>query len=252
VALEAGADSGWISRLLAGIGHEALVANARELRKIHQSDRKNDRADAQIVARHARVDPQLLAPIRHRSAAMQADLAVVRARDALLTARTKCINAARGLVKPFGARLPTCSARSVSERLLEHAPAELRPALEPLLATIAELTAQIRRCDRQIEELAAQRYPESALLRQVTGVGALTAVTFVLTLADRTRFTKSRDVGAYLGLVPRQDDSGERSPQLRITKAGNTHLRRLLVNCARTTSSRRSGPTPTCAATASG
>jgi len=232
VALETGTHSGWISRLLSSFGHRVIVANARELRKIHASDRKNDRADAQILARLARVDPQLLAPITHRSAEMQMDLASIRARDVLVRARTKCINAARGLVKASGGRLPRCTTQSFRRQTVDRVPEELRVALGPLLESIQGLSDRIRDYDQQIEELAKSRYPQAQQLRQVAGVGALTATAFMLTLADASRFETSREVGAYLGLVPRQDDSGERKSQLPITKAGNTLLRRLIVGSA--------------------
>jgi transposase len=232
VALEAGTHSGWVSRLIESYGHEVLVANPRELRKIYQNDRKNDRNDAQILARLARLDPQLLAPIRHRGAQMQADLATIRARETLVAARTQCINAMRGLVKSMGARLPKCSAESFCKRVIDDIPSELEPALRPLLLTIQTLNDQIRCSDKQIDMLIAQSYPQAALLSQVRGVGPITSLTFVLTIADATRFPQSRNIGAYLGLVPRQDDSGARSSQLRITKAGNSGLRRLLVQSA--------------------
>jgi transposase len=232
VALEAGTHSGWISRLIESYGHEVIVANPREVRKIYQNDRKNDRNDARILARLARVDPQLLAPIHHRNAQMQNDLAIIRARDALVTARTKLINSMRGLVKSLGGRLPKCSSESFCKRAGADIPAELETALRPLIVAIQTINEQIRDYDKQIETLAAQTYPQTALLRQVSGVGALTALAFVLTIADGTRFAKSRDVGPFLGMVPRQDDSGERSSQLRITKTGNRYLRRLLVGSA--------------------
>jgi transposase len=232
VALEAGTHSGWISRLIESYGHEVIVANPREVRKIYQNDRKNDRSDAQILARLARFDPQLLEPIRHRGAQMQADLATIRARETLVTARTKCVNAMRGLVKSMGARLPKCSTESFCKRVGADIPAELEAAFRPLVATIQTLNEQIRYCDKQIEALATETYPQTALLQQVSGVGALTALAFVLTIADGTRFGKSRELGAYLGLVPRQDDSGDRTSQLRITKAGDPYLRRLLVGSA--------------------
>jgi transposase len=231
-AIETGTHSGWVSRLLADCGHEVTVANAREVRKIHQSDRKNDRADAQILARMVRFDPQLLSPIQHRSAELQADLALVRARDALVTARTKFTNTARGLVKAMGGRLPSCSTPSFVRRVREHVPRELQAALMPLVRMVEVLSEHIRAYDEQIAILAKERYPHTALLQQIAGVGALTSLAFVLTLADKDRFTSSRDVGPYLGLVPRQNDSGERSPQLPITKAGNCYLRRVLVNSA--------------------
>ena len=232
MVLEAGTHSGWISRLIESYGHEVIVANPREVRKIYQNDRKNDRSDAQILARLARFDPQLLEPIRHRTAPMQADLATIRARETLVTARTKCVNAMRGLVKSMGGRLPKCSTESFCKRVSADVPAELEAALRPLITAIQTLNEQIRCCDQQIESLATQTYPQTALLRQVSGVGPLTALAFVLTIADGARFGKSRDIGAYLGLVPRQDDSGDRSSQLRITKAGDPYLRRLLVGSA--------------------
>jgi transposase len=104
--------------------------------------------------------------------------------------------------------------------------------LEPLLETVDHLTRTIRRMDREIERLGQERYPETQLLRQVTGVGPITALYYVLTLEDPNRFAKSRSVGAYLGLCPKQRDSGTQQPQLRITKAGDVLLRRLLVNAA--------------------
>jgi transposase len=232
VAIETGTHSGWVSRLLADCGHDVTVANAREVRKIHQSDHKNDRADAQILARIVRFDPQLLSPIQHRTAELQADLALVRARDALVTARAKFTNTARGLVKAMGGRLPQCSTASFVRRVREYVPLELQAALLPLVRMVEVLSEQIRAYDEQIAKLTKERYPHTALLQQVAGVGALTSLAFVLTLADKSRFTSSRDVGPYLGLVPRQHDSGDRSPQLPITKSGNGYLRRILVGSA--------------------
>lgn len=232
VAIETGTHSCWVSRLLADCGHDLTVANAREVRKIHQSDRKNDRADAQILARMVRFDPQLLSPIQHRSAEQQADMALVRARDALVSARAKFTNTARGLVKAMGGRLPTCSTASFARRVREHIPLELQGALLPLVTMVDALSEQILTYDKRIEALAKERYPQAALLQQVAGVGALTSVAYVLTLGDKDRFVSSRDVGPYLGLVPRQQDSGERSPQLPITKAGNNYMRRVLVGSA--------------------
>ncbi len=184
IALEAGTHSGWVSRLLETFGHVVVVVNARELRKIHQSDRKNDRADAEILARMVRFDPQLLCPIRHRSAQMQADLAMIRARDTLVGARTKCVNAARGLVKASGARLPKCSTHHFAAAVLEHVPLELHAALAPLIETISNLSEQIRRYDRDIEALA-KSYPATEVLRQVSGVG--THLASVCTNGSRPR-----------------------------------------------------------------
>jgi transposase len=220
-----------VSRLVVACGHEVVVANARELRKIHQSDRKNDRADAEILARMVRFDPQLLSPVVHRTEQMQNDISLIRARNTLVGARTKLINAARGLTKSMGSRLPQCGTACFARRVREQMPKELVSTLSPLVTAIDAINEQIRCYDQHIEALA-QSYPETTVLQQIAGVGALTSLTFVLTLFDKERFANSRDVGPYLGLVPRQDQSGDRSPQLPITKAGNGYLRRLLIGSA--------------------
>lgn len=232
VALEAGTHSAWISRLLEDCGHEVVVANPRELKKIYQSHRKNDRNDAHTLARIARFDPRLLEPIRHRNSQMQADLAFVRSRDTLVRTRTKCINSARCLVKGIGLRLPKCGADTFAKRVLPVLPQELEPALTPLIMIIQELTDKIHGYDTAIEELANGPYPQTALLRQVSGVGPVTSLAYVLTIADENRFTDRRNIGAYFGLVPRQDDSGEHVSQLRISKNGDGYVRRLLVGSA--------------------
>jgi transposase len=232
VALETGTHSPWVSRLLEECGHEVLVAQSRKLRMISRNPSKNDRADAEMLARVARVDSQLLSPIRHRSAEAQADLAVLRSRQALVRARTDLVNHVRGAVKSFGARLPKCSTDAFARKVREAIPEELRPALLPVLETIERLTADVRVFDRRVERRCEEEYRATALLRQVAGVGPVTSLAYVLVLEDPGRFAKSRAVGSYLGLRPRQDDSGEREPQLRITKAGDKMLRALLVQAA--------------------
>ena len=217
---------------MAGYGHEVVVANARKVRLIYESDRKNDRLDARMLARLGRVDASLLSPVQHRSAAAQADLAMVRGRNALVTARTQLINAARGLVKAMGGRLPKSTTGAFANKTVSAIPQPLRAALAPLVKSIRALSEQIRRYDEQIEELAEEKYPETRVLRQVKGVGTLTALSYVLTLEDPYRFPQSRAVGCYLGLRPRQKQSGDSAPQLGISKAGNGYLRRLLVQCA--------------------
>jgi transposase len=232
VAIEVGAHSRWVSALLTQLGHEVLVADARKLRLIYRNSRKHDRADAEYLARLARLDPKLLSPIHHRSPQAQAHLAVIRARDSLVRARTQLINHARGLVKTTGARLPSCSAASFHSRTASAIPQELQPALSPILDTIASLTQRIRAYDRQIQQIADAHYPETRFLRSVPGVGPLTSLGYILTLEDPHRFRKSREVGACLGLVPRSDQSGDHDPQLHITKTGDAYLRRLLVQSA--------------------
>jgi transposase len=232
VALEAGAQSAWISRLLAEAGHEVIVANPRRLRLIYENDKKSDRVDAEWLARVARLDATLLAPIRHRESESQAALALLRARDALVRARTQLVNHVRGTVKVFGLRLPRCSTHSFVRQITPNLPANLSPFLAPVLAAIETLSREIREYDRRVATMADASYPETHRLRQVPGVGPVTALTYVLTLEDPHRFPSSRAVGSYLGLRPRQRDSGAAEPQLRITKAGDGAVRRLLVGCA--------------------
>lgn len=229
IAIEVGTHSPWVGRLLGECGHERVIANPRKVRLIYGDKRKTDRLDAENLARLARLDPRLLYPLEHRGEGSQAHLAIVRAREALVGTRTQLVNHVRGAVKSFGARLPKCSARSFHNKVADHLPQELVPALKPLLETIGELNAHIRDYDRKLEEIAVKHYPETELLRLVPGVGALTALSFVLTLEDPHRFESSRAVGAYLGLVPGKDQSGDSDPQQRISKEGDEMLRKLLV-----------------------
>ncbi len=232
IAMEVGAHSRWASHLLRDLGHDVLVANARKLRAIYSNPRKGDRADAETLARLARLDPELLSPIHHRSPQAQADLAVLRSRDAIVRCRTLLINHARDIVKAFGSRLPSCTADSFAHKVASDIPEPLQPALAPVLDTIASLTHQIKAYDQKIEALCSQRYPQTKLLRRISGVGPLTSLAFILTLENPDRFCRSREVGPAVGLVPRRDQSGDRDPQLRITKTGNSYLRRLLVSSA--------------------
>jgi transposase len=233
IAIETGTHSPWASRVLEECGHEVLVANSRKLRLIYANKRKTDEVDAENLARLARLDPKLLYPLKHRGEDSQAHVAIIRSREALVGARTQLVNHARGAVKSFGARLPKCPARSFhTQKAAEHIPEALMPALGPILEQIGSLTERIRDYDRKLEEISKEHYPETELLRQVEGIGPLTALTFVLTLEDPYRFEKSRSVGAYLGLVPARDQSGDRDPQKRISKEGDEMLRKLLVGGA--------------------
>jgi transposase len=241
IALEVGPHSPWVSRLLAESGHEVIVANPRQLKLITESSRKCDPVDAQTLARLARVDPALLRPIRHRSEQAQMDLMVIRARAALVVARTSLVNTARGLAKSVGERLPKVDAEALGMEDAKGLPETLRQALKPVLESIEELTAKIKAADKELEQIARSRYPETKLLMQVSGVGTLIALTFVLTVEDNARFRKSRDVGCFIGLRPRRADSGERRPQLPITKEGDVYLRALLVQGAHCIMSRQ-GP----------
>ena len=232
VVFEVGTHSPWVQEVICGCGHEVLVANPRLMEGSKRRKRKNDRIDANKLARWGRIDPQSLHPMRHRSKEVRQDLVVLRARDALVAARTELINATRGLVKSMGARLPKCSSPSFAQKVEEAVPVEIREALLPLVRMAAALSADIKEYDKKIEELGREKYGHTTLLRQVKGVGPITALAYVLTLENPQRLVKSRDVGPYLGLVPKQEDSGQSQPQLGISKAGDTMVRKLLVGSA--------------------
>ena len=233
VVLEAGTHSAWVSALAAEAGHEALVANPRKARAIYANERKSDKVDAEMLARLGRMDPKLLKPIRHRDRKTQADLAVLKARQAAVETRTKLVNQIRGMVKSFGGRLPACSTPYFHVKTKGHVPEELWPALKPLYDALEQITATIKEFDRRCKALCeSEAYQDTQALRSVPGVGALTSLAFVTVLEESERYPTSRSVGAYLGLTPKQDQSGESNPQLRITKAGNDFLRKLLVGSA--------------------
>lgn len=232
VAMEAGTHSPWISRLLDEMELTVYVGNPRKLRCIWDSTDKSDARDARILGMVCRIEPRMLHPLKHRSSQGQADLTAIKSRDILVKSRTKMINHVRGLVKANGERLPKCSTASFAKKCEPLIPPELRSALDAVFQTILHLNEQIKALDLQIEQLSMERYPETQYLRQVSGVGPITALCFVLTIEDPARFVKSRQVGPFLGLTPRRDQSGDTDKQLPITKAGNPYLRRLLVGSA--------------------
>jgi len=232
VVVEVGTHSAWVREVIAGFGHEVLVANPRLMDGSKRRRRKNDRIDAEKLARLGRMDPKSLHPIQHRSTEVREDLLVLRAREALVESRTKLISAVRGLVKSMGGRVSSCSSVGFSRKAATEIPEEVRETLQPLLSLIATLSEEIKTYDQRIDKLAAEKYMHTQLLRQVVGVGPVTALAYVLTLETPLRFARSRDVGPYLGLVPRQEDSGDSQPQLGISKSGDRMLRKLLVGSA--------------------
>jgi transposase len=230
VVLEVGTHSPWISRLLSELGHEVIVSNPALVYGKRRRKKRNDPMDAEFLARQGRADPALLHPIRHRGAETQQHLALLRTRDQLTRTRTKLINHVRGTVKALGARIPRHSAEAFARRARGEIPPEVRKVLEPLLDLIEDLTKKIHGFDAQVEGLIEAQYPDALRLQQIKGVGPVTSLAFVLLIEDPTRIPRSRDAGAYFGLVPRLDESSESSPQLRITKAGDELGRRLLVS----------------------
>jgi len=231
--METGTHSPWVSRLLQALGHAVIVANARKLRAISQSTTKSDEEDARMLARLGRADPALLCPVQHRSESAQRALVQLKVREALVRARVNQMNSVRFLVKSLGLVVPRgVKATAFVRQFRTRADAATAALVEPLLLTIDAINAQIKQLDARLEQMADEHYPVTQRLRQVDGVGPLTALCFVLTVESPARFPHTRDVGAYLGLVPRRDQSGLTDKQLPITKAGNVQLRCLLVNCA--------------------
>ncbi len=231
VAIEVGTHSPWISQELEHLGHDVVVANPSRVKLITSSDKKSDRTDAEFLARLVRVDRSLLWPVKHRGEEEARSLLTVRMRAALVRSRTLLINVVRQSVKSHGHRLAECSAEAFAEHARKSLPKELRSEMEAVLVTIDVQTKQIRKSDKRIGKLE-ERYPETQMLRQVDGVGPVTALTFRLVVQSPERFKDSRAVGSYLGLRPRKDQSGDSDKQLRITKAGDMYLRSLLVGCA--------------------
>lgn len=232
VVIEVGTHSPWMSRWLEEQGHEVLVANPREVTSIAKSRRKNDRRDAEQLARLGRADPALLCPVQHRGEQVQRDRALLAVRDQLVRMRGSLASKTRSLTKSLGERLPKGEPPALPRRVKEAGLEGLFEGMDALLATIEALNEQIRRLDARIEDCAKQRYPETVLLRQVQGVGPITSLAYVLTLEDPSRFARSRTVGSYVGLRPMQRESGERRPMLSISKEGDRFLRRLLVQSA--------------------
>jgi len=233
VIIETGTHSPWISRLLGKLGMKVLVGNTRKLRAIWDSTNKSDVRDAEMLARIGRFDPQLLSPIQHRGEQAQMDLELIRGREVMVSARTDMVNHVRGAVKAMGHRIPKCSTDCFHRRAREALKdSQLLLVEEPILKMIELMTEKIHELDKRINIMARESYPETDRLQQVNGVGPLTSLAYVLTLEDGKRFQKSRDVGAFLGMTPRRDQSGETDKQLRISKAGNNELRRLLVGCS--------------------
>jgi transposase len=232
IALETGTHSPWVSRQLSELGHEVIVAHARNVRLIGESSRKDDQVDARTLARLARIDPGLLGPVRHRSAQAQIHLTVIRARAILVSTRTALVNAARGLTKSYGERLNKCGTEQMNRGSSQGLSQELREALDPLLREIESLNERIAEYHGRIEQIAKEVHPEVARLKQVKGVGTLIALTYVLTLDDPQRFRRSRDAGCFLGLRPGRRNSGKSEPQLHISKEGDRYLRTLMVQGA--------------------
>jgi transposase len=232
VVMEAGGTSPWVSRLLGSIGHEVVVCSPRRVRLIAESSLKNDKVDAEVLARLVRLDPEFLKPIQHRSEQAQLLRANLKVRSAMVEARTKWINTIRGLLRSFGYNVSGKVAHTFVERVdLMKLPDDLRAVIAPLLEQLDLLTGEIERRNEHLEEMVKE-LPEVEHLREIPGVGPVVATYFVLTIDDPDRFKNSRDVASYFGLRPSMRESASVSQFGRITKEGDPEMRRLLVQAA--------------------
>jgi transposase len=231
VVLEASGPCRWIAEIAESCGHEVIVANPREFRLICESHRKSDRNDARILADFGQIRPQLLHPLKLRGTKCQFARSTLAARAHAVRQRTLIINLIRAEVRNLGESID-CSAAAFHKLAPAYIPEQLRPVLEPLLEVLRVLSEAVAKYDREVDRLCETEFPETALLTQVSGVGPNTALCFVATIEDPARFPRSRDVGAYVGLVSKSRASGASNPELRISKRGDKHLRKLLVNAA--------------------
>jgi transposase len=232
IAMESGTHSRWVSELLTELGHEVIVGNSRRLRMISDNEDKSDPLDARTLADMLYFKPSLLHAIRHRSRKAHRDLEYIKARETLVMQRKRIICHIRGVVKTFGGHLPSCDTDYFLKKTRAHVPEELKEVLAPLYEQLERLDEGIRTYDVHIKKLGEQTYPETELLREIPGVGPITALAYVLVIDDPYRFQKSREVAGYFGLRPRRHQSGNKDPQLAITKRGNGMMRRLLVQAA--------------------
>jgi len=231
VAMESGTHSAWHSELLKQRGLQVVVGNARKLAAIWMSKNKSDREDAEMLARLVRSDIMLFAPIEHAKTQLRCDLAVVKARAAMIECRTKLINMVRGTLSAFGIKTDEITVENFTVETSKIVPKELRQALSEILKQIRLLQLSIKGYDRTITKLN-QKYPDTSKVSQITGVGEISALTFVLLIGNPKRFQCGNRVTRYFGLTPKRDQSGEVDKQLGITKEGNVLMRKLLVQCA--------------------
>jgi transposase len=220
MALESGPDSPWLSELLVKRGFQVAVGNARKLELIWKNNDKSDCHDAELLARQARNDLKLFAPIQHQTSDSRADLAVIKMREIAVSCRTKMINSVRGMLRAFGVSTDEVTVDKFTAQVVALIPKTLRPALKGIVKEIRLLQLTIKNYDQQIAKLCC-KYPDTKKVDQISGVGPQTSLAFVLILGSTERFTSGGGVGKYLGLTPRRDQSGEVDKQLHITKEGN-------------------------------
>ncbi len=232
VLLESGPMTPWVYRLLSELVQEVVVVNPRRVRLIAESTLKTDKADAEVLARIGRLDLGLLRPVYQRTEAAQDLRTRLRVRSALVRSRTALINTVRGLLRAQGYRLAPSTTRTFMTRYgAAKIPKTLTLTIDPLVEMIVGLTQQI---DLLHQGLVEQSRADALTtrLQTVPGVGPLVSLAFVGWMDRSQRFQNSRDVGACLGLRPRLRSSGGHEHRGRITREGDSEMRRLLVQAA--------------------
>jgi transposase len=232
VIVEAGGSSQWVSRLIERLGHEVVVVSPRHVKVIAQSSMKTDEIDAEILARLGRIDLGLLGRATHRSEQSQMLQGRLTVRGALVDFRTQGINTVRGILRGFGYRVSKGSTPTFHERAAKiDLPDELRQVIDPLLTQLKNVTEEIKRIEKDLRAIAKDM-PVIKQLREIPGVGLIVALSFVVTIDDPDRFRKSRSVGAFVGMRPSVRNSGGIQHFGRITKEGDSEMRRLLIQAA--------------------
>ena len=233
ILLEASTESEWVARHLESLGHEVIVADPSYAPMYATRSRrvKTDKRDARTLAEACRLGAYHA--VHRVSDAQRHVRAELTVRDALVRTRTRYVALIKAFVRREGLRLAQGEPERTALKLT--AATDLsettRAELAPLVALLDPLNAEIDAADRRIATLVAND-PTVQRLMTAPGIGPVTAAAYVATLDDITRFPGTRQVAAYLGLVPSERSSGERQHRGRITKAGNSRLRWLLVEAA--------------------
>ena len=235
VVFETGTHCRWMDRLFKEMGFKTIVGNPGKIPSITKSNTKNDRNDARELARLAIADPAMLHPVFLRDEVYQQMLRFHHARNMLISQRTQTINQIRGFAKSMGHRIECSSTEKFHELSKADWPRELEECAWPLMGVLKTVNLKIKAYDRLIERLAERPEfkPMVERVRVVYGVGVIGSTVFVAAIGGRPdRFDHARDVGPYLGMTPKQDQSGDDDKQLHITHAGADIVRATLVECA--------------------
>ncbi|MBL8784523.1 MAG: IS110 family transposase, partial [Deltaproteobacteria bacterium] len=208
IIVEMGSSTRWIAELLKSFGHEVLVVDPRRIRLISGSLYKDDKVDALTLALLGAEAPRLLKTVPLRDLEHQKALTLVRARACAVMGRTRVVNSVRGMLKPYGYRIPKSATSTFVSHLSQTLAPEILELVGPLAALLDAFDVQIAHYDKEAKRLLPRLAPEAVHLCEIPGVGPITALYFVAVVGDPARFAKARDIGSYLGLCRRRDDSG--------------------------------------------